>query len=766
MKQYFLYLKNYIKKCFSTLSQKNNNTHTTDNAPQASENPCFIVCETGRVQSSNKAGTHFILLSKGYINNILLHDGFDNAAVYRLLNTSLKHFEENDNFVYISEALPNENKFLITRCQKTENNTPQNADNDIQTLGGYFNNISQTITASFGGHDQSQAFFDSSEILNLTKKIRTVIKNDSELFEHLRKFGQSESKRHLGAINFGNDPRNPFNAEAQKIFRIFEYFIKDHDNHPQDSSQEYSEVPHISVDIPLNLSSEKQDIHNNFSQTTQNAISLDFIVKNSPLATVILDNNDIIIDHNQAFLDLFNLEVCTEKVFKNYFPSQDYEKIDTTSDNSATEIHIFTPLERVLNIKICFDKAKNQKICYLNDVSAEKNLEQKFNQAQKMQAIGQLAGGVAHDFNNLLTAILGHTELLMNRFSPADFVYADLLQIRNNANRAGNLVNQLLAFSRRQTLKPEVIVLTDILPDICRMLERLVGERITLKTNYTPSLQAIKADKTQLEQVIINLGVNARDAMADTGGTLSITTENICEKQALLEGHNIMPAMDYVKVTVSDTGTGMSDEIKAKIFEPFFTTKEQGKGTGLGLSTVYGIVKQSNGFIFVDSELNKGTQFRIYFPITTEQQTPIINTDDVPENHANLITDAPHTKTILLVEDEDSVRAFAVRALELRGYNVLVADCGEEALSIFEQRHADINLIITDVMMPGLSGPEWIKEAQKIKANLNVIFMSGYTQDYFRDDNAFNLDGIETLFLSKPFSLKKFNETIQNACRS
>jgi two-component system cell cycle sensor histidine kinase/response regulator CckA len=394
-------------------------------------------------------------------------------------------------------------------------------------------------------------------------------------------------------------------------------------------------------------------------------------------------------------------------------------------------------------------------------VSTEKFLEQKFNQAQKMQAIGQLAGGVAHDFNNLLTAILGHTELLMNRFSPADLTYIDLLQIRNNAHRAGNLVRQLLAFSRRQTLKPEIIILTDILPDISRMLERLVGDRIILNTNYAPSLHPIKADITQLEQVIINLGVNARDAMEANGGVLTISTENISPTQASLEGHNIMPSIAFVKITVSDTGHGMSDDIKAKIFEPFFTTKEQGKGTGLGLSTVYGIVKQSDGFVFVDSNPNQGTQFRVYFPVTTEQKKHILIPTETTEKFDDLVAHAPHTKTILIVEDEESVRSFAVRALELRGYNILQADCGEDALDIFKNHQDTINLIITDVMMPGLSGPEWIQEALKIKNNLKVIFMSGYTQDYFRDDDAFNLTGIEVTFLSKPFSLKSFNEIVQ-----
>jgi two-component system cell cycle sensor histidine kinase/response regulator CckA len=205
----------------------------------------------------------------------------------------------------------------------------------------------------------------------------------------------------------------------------------------------------------------------------------------------------------------------------------------------------------------------------------------------------------------------------------------------------------------------------------------------------------------------------------------------------------------------------MRADICTKIFEPFFTTKEQGKGTGLGLSTVYGIVKQSNGFIFVDSKPNKGTQFRVYFPITLEQKENSAESIQTSEKNTEIMPQAPHTKTILVVEDEESVRSFVVRALELRGYNVLQADCGEDALTLFGNYGDDVNLVITDVMMPGLSGPEWIQEAQKIRSNFKVIFMSGYTQDYFRDDESFNLAGLDTTFLSKPFSLKNLNELVQ-----
>ncbi len=741
--------------------------------------PAFIVLPSGDIQSSNQLGAELVLMFNKQLKDLLISDGFDNGAAYRLLNVTETHTERNNHFIYKSRPFYNQT-ILVIRYEQSSyhtigrqknqagiaNNIPYLADSEIHVISNHFDSLPIGYFEKHHGTSTEQKN-DNTEILAMNKTLRDWVEKDSELLSHIQKFGSHDSKRSIGIITAKRQSKNSKHGlEHYEILKIFQ-FLTNKDT--QDEKLQGFVVPLHSDDSSDNKNDDKND--DSVLNTTEKTVLPDTvspdddlsnkIFQNLPISTVIIDNDDMIIRYNQAFLELLGIPKLTDMSIREYFPEAERTKFQKHTDDTPIEIVMTTPKERILSLKICFSDDKKYKICYFSDVSTEKSLEQKFNQAHKMQAIGQLAGGVAHDFNNLLTAILGHTELLMNRFSPSDMVYSDLLHIRNNANRAGNLVRQLLAFSRRQTLQPEIIILTDILPDISRMLERLVGDRITLKTNYAPSLKPIKADITQLEQVIINLGVNACDAMEKNGGVLTITTENISITQDSSEGHGIMPAADYVKMTVSDTGHGMSADICTKIFEPFFTTKEQGKGTGLGLSTVYGIVKQSGGFVFVDSKPNDGTQFRVYFPVTREQKENSAESIQISEKNTEIMPQAPHTKTILVVEDEESVRSFVVRALELRGYNVLQADCGEDALTLFGNYGDDVNLVITDVMMPGLSGPEWIQEAQKIRSNFKVIFMSGYTQDYFRDDDSFNLAGLETTFLSKPFSLKNLNEIVQ-----
>jgi signal transduction histidine kinase/CheY-like chemotaxis protein len=721
--------------------------------------PAFIVLPSGEIKSSNQLGAELVLMYHGYLKDLLLADGFDNGAAYRLLNVTEVHTERNNHFIYKSRPLHNATILVVRYEQslKYQRLHPEPQTDAIENITSHFDNLPIGYFEKHHGTSSEQSN-DMTEILAMNKTLRDWVAKDSELLKYLQKFGSSDSKRSLGFSPSERQSRHIYKThENNEFLKIFQFLVN---KNTADEKLQCFIVP-LDHDSNHDMIEDEEIIAIDDEMTLDEDLSRK-IFQNIPISTVILNQEDMIIDYNQAFLDLLDISELTHFSIRDYFPEGERPKFNTNTDNTSIEMMMTTPKERILNLKICFSDDKNYKICYLSDVSTEKSLEQKFNQAQKMQAIGQLAGGVAHDFNNLLTAILGHTELLMNRFNPSDSVYADLMHIRNNSNRAGNLVRQLLAFSRRQTLKPEIIILTDILPDISRMLERLVGDRISLITNYAPSLKPIKADITQLEQVIINLGVNARDAMEENGGTLTITTENLSMIQSSIEGHNIMPAADYVKMTVSDTGHGMSDDICTKIFEPFFTTKEQGKGTGLGLSTVYGIVKQSGGFIFVDSKPNQGTHFRIYFPTTLEQKTlPLDTIQDNSEIDSDIALQAPHTKTILVVEDEESVRSFVVRALELRGYNVLQADCGEDALTLFNTYGDTINLVITDVMMPGLSGPEWIKEAQKIRNNFKVIFMSGYTQDYLRDDDAFKLSDLDITFLSKPFSLKGLNELVQ-----
>tara|TARA_R110002073_G_scaffold105244_2_gene238238 strand:- start:509 stop:1828 length:1320 start_codon:yes stop_codon:yes gene_type:complete len=392
-------------------------------------------------------------------------------------------------------------------------------------------------------------------------------------------------------------------------------------------------------------------------------------------------------------------------------------------------------------------------LAVLQDATALKTLEAQFVQSQKMQAIGQLAGGIAHDFNNLLTAISGHCDLLLLRHSQSDPEYADLVQIHQNANRAASLVGQLLAFSRKQTLKPELFDIQDVLSDMTHLLNRLVGERLQLKLVYEGDLGSIRADKRQLEQVLMNLVVNARDAMAE-GGTILIATKPVTITEDMRRDRAVVPAGHYSMIRIEDSGCGIPPERLQKVFEPFFTTKGVGKGTGLGLSTVYGIVKQSGGFIFVDSEVGKGSVFSLYFPVhaAMPEQTAAL----VPET-VNLSA-RPGEGVVLLVEDEAPVRAFASRALRLRGYTVLEAESAEEALRTLEDTTLDVDVFVTDVVMPGMDGPSWVRQALRERPNVKVVFVSGYAEECVSENQARIPNSV---FLPKPFSLTELATVVQ-----
>jgi two-component system cell cycle sensor histidine kinase/response regulator CckA len=393
-------------------------------------------------------------------------------------------------------------------------------------------------------------------------------------------------------------------------------------------------------------------------------------------------------------------------------------------------------------------------VLYALDTTEQRLLEQQFAQAQKMQAIGQLAGGVAHDFNNVLQAIIGYSDLLLANHRPTDPSFQDIMQIKQNANRAASLVRQLLAFSRRQTLRPETVKLGDALSDLSLLLKRLLGERIQLDLRQGRDLWFVKADVNQLEQVIINLAVNARDAMPD-GGTVMIGTANVSEDEARRLDLTGMPAADYVRIDVGDTGTGIPPDVLDKIFEPFFTTKELGKGTGLGLSTVFGIVKQSGGFIYVDSVLGRGTTFSIYLPRYVPEVVAEVKPEEMVKKPA---ADMTGQGTILLVEDEDAVRAVNARALTARGYTVLEAASGVEALEIINGRSEPISLVVSDVVMPEMDGPTLLGELRKLYPELKVVFVSGYAEDAFKKHLP---EGEDFNFLPKPFSLKQLVETVK-----
>ena len=389
------------------------------------------------------------------------------------------------------------------------------------------------------------------------------------------------------------------------------------------------------------------------------------------------------------------------------------------------------------------------------EVTEQKNLEIQIAQSQKMQAVGQLAGGVAHDFNNLLTAMIGFCDLLLMRFRPGDPSFADIMQIKQNANRAANLVRQLLAFSRQQTLQPRILDITDVLTELSHLLRRLIGENIDLKVVLGRDLGLVKVDQGQLEQVIINLAVNARDAMSG-GGTLTIRTDNANYSTPLRRGAEVMPAGNYVAIEVADTGIGIPKSNLARIFEPFFSTKEIGSGTGLGLSTVYGIVKQTGGFIFVESAPGKGAAFQIFLPRHQLAENAAAARAEPAE--APAATDLTGIGTVMLVEDEDPVRIFGARALRNKGYTVIEAKSGEAALELIRGADRAPDLVITDVVMPRMDGPGLIREVREIHPDMKVIFISGYTEDSFRQ----RLDSdSEIHFLPKPFSLKQLASKVK-----
>jgi two-component system cell cycle sensor histidine kinase/response regulator CckA len=399
------------------------------------------------------------------------------------------------------------------------------------------------------------------------------------------------------------------------------------------------------------------------------------------------------------------------------------------------------------------DAGKKGAMIYALDTTEQRKLQEEFAQSQKMQAVGQLAGGVAHDFNNMLTAIIGYCDLLLTNHRPTDPSFQDIMQIKQTANRAAGLTRQLLAFSRRQTLRPQVLQINDVLPELQLWLRRLVGEKVDVDLKHGRDLWFVKVDINQFEQVIMNLVVNARDAMPESGGKVQLRTSNVSASEcAAFKEPSLAPA-DYVLVEVEDNGGGIAPEVKEKIFEPFFTTKDVGKGTGLGLSTVFGIIKQSGGFVFVESEIGKGTTFRVFLPrhIPDEKELELKGEETKPA------ADYTGQGVVLLVEDEDNVRSFGARALTSRGYTVLEAATGLEALEVVEREQGKIDLIVSDVVMPEMDGPAMFAELRKRGVKAKVIFVSGYAEEAF----AKNLPEGDFGFLPKPFTLKQLIETVK-----
>jgi two-component system cell cycle sensor histidine kinase/response regulator CckA len=492
-------------------------------------------------------------------------------------------------------------------------------------------------------------------------------------------------------------------------------------------------------------------------------VSTDF--ENVPVALMKFTADGALRSLNKAARDLLGEMPVTGLGFADLFEDLGRPVTDWLADVVSERLPAGAEVLRVrrateesfvqVQLRRIVEQGRSGALALLSDATAMKKLEAQFTQSQKMQAIGQLAGGIAHDFNNLLTAISGHCDLLLLHHDREDGDYADLEQIRQNANRAAGLVNQLLAFSRKQTLKPEKLDLQDVLSDLTHLLNRLVGERVTLRLAHDPLLGPVRADKRQLEQVLMNLVVNARDAMPD-GGAIRIETEALTLAEPLARDKATVPAGEYSLIRVIDTGTGIAPDKLSKIFEPFFTTKKVGEGTGLGLSTVYGIVKQSGGYIFVDSEPGRGSIFEIFFPVHELVETEI--KPSPVEEMAKKVVIRKGEGVVLLVEDEAPVRAFASRALRMRGYTVLEAENAEEALKTLEDPKLEVDIFVTDVVMPGMDGPSWVKLALEERPNVRVVFVSGYAEDVLSADQARIPNSV---FLPKPFTLNDLTTTVQ-----
>jgi two-component system cell cycle sensor histidine kinase/response regulator CckA len=499
----------------------------------------------------------------------------------------------------------------------------------------------------------------------------------------------------------------------------------------------------------------------------------------TPMAIAAIDGQGRILRTNAPFLSLFSSQVDRDSIDRKVRLEAVVHERDRPALVNALELAkqrqaSIPPIDTMLPGKderhirvyvnavadgINDDSAEEAAIVYAIETTEQKALEGQMAQSQKMQAVGQLAGGIAHDFNNVLTAIIMASDLLLANSRPSDSSFKDVMNIKQNANRAASLVRQLLAFSRKQTLRAEVLNLTDVLADLRMLLSRLVGNMVKLKVDHGRDLWPVKADLGQFEQVIVNLAVNARDAMPN-GGDLTVRTRNVLATEVRDFGYRELPVTDYVLVEVADDGVGMPPEILAKIFEPFFTTKEVGKGTGLGLSMVYGIIKQTGGFVYCVSEVGKGTTFRIFLPrhVQAVEDSPAVVVDKGGARKATKAKDLSGSATVLLVEDEDAVRTMNARALQLGGYTVHEAASGVEALEVYNSLDGKLDVVVSDVVMPEMDGPTLLGELRKLQPDIKFIFVSGYAEDAF----AKNLpDDAKFGFLPKPFSLKQLATAVK-----
>lgn len=481
------------------------------------------------------------------------------------------------------------------------------------------------------------------------------------------------------------------------------------------------------------------------------------LFEEAPVGICMLNADGMISDTNQTLAGMMKLPVnaINGKPLLHFVAADMQTRVEEwlkqlsrgTRMESFIEVQLKGSIDIVAQLYARKFKSGDSFVLHFIDLTEQKNLEKQFTQSQKMQAVGQLAGGIAHDFNNLLTAMIGFCDLLLLRHKPGDPSFADIMQIKQNANRAANLVRQLLAFSRQQTLQPRVLDMTDVLSELSHLLRRLIGANIELDMSHGSDLGLIKADQGQMDQVLINLVVNARDAMPQ-GGKVTVRTQNLKNAQGIkLSNDDVLPAGDWVTIIVEDTGTGIPTDILPHIFEPFFSTKDVGAGTGLGLATVHGIIHQTGGFISVASVPQKGSIFTIYLPRYTETATEQ-KTEAVEEKQA--ASDLTGSARILLVEDEDAVRTFSARALSNKGYQVMDAPGGAAALQLLEDGKIVPEILVTDVMMPEMDGTTLAKQVKEKYPNVKIIFISGYAEDRFKEHL-----GADVWFLPKPFTLKQ-----------
>lgn len=505
---------------------------------------------------------------------------------------------------------------------------------------------------------------------------------------------------------------------------------------------------------------------------------------NTPMAIATVDKGGRIARENPRFAHTFAAALKEDRSIFSVVSERDRAALETAIRRAAEGQGDIAPVEAALAgsserwasffVSAVEEGDGEAAIVYALETTTQRTLENRINQQQKMESVGQLAGGIAHDFNNVLSAIMMATDFLLNAHKPTDPSFQDIMQIKQNANRAAALVRQLLAFSRKQTLRPQVLDLGESLSDIGMLLKRLIGEKVALEVTHGRDLWPVKADLSQFEQVIVNLAVNARDAMPD-GGKLKVRTANVAAVDSARYAYKGMPQADYVLVEVSDTGTGIAPDIIDKIFEPFFSTKEVGKGTGLGLSTVYGIVKQTGGFVFAESKPGD-TTFRIFLPrhvAGAEESDRTAQTAEVPAIAGALsaavqaeraaTTDLTGQGTILLVEDEEGLRALNARGLASRGYTVLTAGNGVEAIEVMEKRGGGIDLVVSDVVMPEMDGPALLKELRRRDPAIKFIFVSGYAEDAFAKSIP---EGEMPDFLAKPFTLKQLVAAVKQTMTS